>query len=86
MTFFIPFYQQLRIILQMTTHLLWKNYSIKNQLDVQNLNECEVALFNENKLIANPGKLQAKSTDKKKQVHTNEIFKIGTKEIKVASN
>ena len=49
--------------------------------------ECEVALnwFNENKMIINPGKLQAIIIDKRKQDHINEIFKIGSKEIKVAS-
>ena len=49
--------------------------------------ECEVAsnLFNENKMIVNPEKFQAIIIDKKKQDHTNEIFKIGSKEIKVAS-
>ena len=49
--------------------------------------ECEVALnwFNENKMIVNPGKFQAIIIDKRKQDHTNEIFKIGSKEIKVAS-
>ena len=49
--------------------------------------ECEVALnwFNENKMIINPGKLQAIVIDKRKQDHINEIFKIGSKEIKVAS-
>ena len=49
--------------------------------------ECEVALnwFNENKMIVNPGKLQPIIIDKRKQDHTNEIFKIGSKEIKVTS-
>ena len=49
--------------------------------------ECEVALnwFNENKMIVNPGKFQAIIIDKRKQDHTNEIFKIGSKEIKVPS-
>ena len=49
--------------------------------------ECEVALnwFNENKLIVNPWKSQAIIIRKRKQDHTNEIFKIGSKEIKVAS-
>ena len=49
--------------------------------------ECEVALnwFNENKMIVNPGKFQTIIIDKRKQDHTNEIFKIGSKEIKVAS-
>ena len=48
--------------------------------------ECEVALnwFNENKMIVNPRKFQAIIIDKRKQDHTNEIFKIGPKEIKVA--
>ena len=48
--------------------------------------ECEVVLnwFNENKVIVNPGKFQAIIIDKRKQDHTNEIFKIGSKEIKVA--
>ena len=48
--------------------------------------ECEVALnwFNENKMIVNPGKFQAIIIDKRIQDHTNEIFKIGSKEIKVA--
>ena len=49
--------------------------------------ECEVALnwFNENKMIVNQGKFQAIIIDKRKQDHTYEIFKIGSKEIKVAS-
>ena len=49
--------------------------------------ECKVGLncFNENKMIVNPGKFQAIIIDKRKQDHTNEIFKIGSKEIKVAS-
>ena len=49
--------------------------------------ERKVALncFNENKIIVNPGKFQAIIIDKRKQDHTNEIFKIGSKEIKVAS-
>ena len=48
--------------------------------------ECEVALnwFNENKMVVNPGKFKAIIIDKRKQDHTNEIFKIGPKEIKVA--
>ena len=46
--------------------------------------ECEVALFNENKLIVNP-KFQAKLQIRKKWDHTNEIFKIGTKETEIAS-
>ena len=33
----------------------------------------------------NPGKFQAIIIDKRKQDHANEIFKIGLKEIKVAS-
>ena len=40
--------------------------------------------FNENKMIADSGKFQAIVIDKRKQDHTNEIFKIGSKEIKVA--
>ena len=36
-------------------------------------------------MIINPGKLQAIIIDKRKQDHINEIFKIGSKEIKVAS-
>ena len=49
--------------------------------------ECEVALnwFNENKMIVNSGKFQAVIIDERKQDHTNEILKIGFKEIKVAS-
>ena len=49
--------------------------------------ECEAALnwFNENKMIVNLGKFQAIIIDKRKQDHTNEIFKIGSKEIKVTS-
>ena len=49
--------------------------------------ECEVLLncFNENKLIVSLGKFQAIITDKRKQDHTNVIFKIGCKEIKVPS-
>ena len=49
--------------------------------------ECEAALngFNESKIIVNPRKVQAIIIDKRKQDHTNEIFKIGSKEIKVAS-
>ena len=48
--------------------------------------ECEVALnwFNENKMIVNPGKFQTIIIDKRKQDHTNEIFKIGSKEIRIA--
>ena len=42
-------------------------------------------MFNENKMIVNPGRFQAIIIDKRKQDHTNEIFKIGSKEIKVAS-
>ena len=41
--------------------------------------------FNENKMIINPGKFQPIIIDKRKQDHTNEIFKIGSKEIKVVS-
>ena len=51
--------------------------------------QCEVALnwFNENKIILNPNpeKFQDIIIDQRKQDHTNEIFKIGSKEIKVAS-
>ena len=49
--------------------------------------ECEVTSnwFNENKMIVNPGKFQAIIIDKRKQDHTNEIFKIASKEITVAS-
>ena len=49
--------------------------------------ECEVTLnwFNEKKLIVNSGKFQAIINDKGKQDHTNEIFKVGSKEIKVAT-
>ena len=48
--------------------------------------ECEVALnwFNENKMIVNPGKFRGIIIDKRKQDHANKIFKIGSKEIKVA--
>ena len=41
--------------------------------------------FNENEINVNPEKFQAIIIDKKRQDHTNEIFKIGSKEIKVAS-
>ena len=49
--------------------------------------ECEVALnwFNENKMIVNLRKFQAIIIDKRKQDHTKETFKIGSKEIKVTS-
>ena len=49
--------------------------------------ECEAALkwFNENKMIVNLGKFQAIVIYKRKHVHTDEIFKIVSKEIKVAS-
>ena len=49
--------------------------------------KCGIALnwFKENKMIVNPGKFQAIIIDKRKQDHTNEIFKIGSKEIKVPS-
>ena len=48
--------------------------------------ECEVALnwFNENKMIVNPEKFRGIIIDKRKQDHANKIFKIGSKEIKVA--
>ena len=36
-------------------------------------------------MIVNPGKFQAIITNKRKQDHTNEISKIGSKEIKVTS-
>ena len=36
-------------------------------------------------MIVNPGKFQTIVIDKRKQDHTNEIFKIGSKEIKVTS-
>ena len=36
-------------------------------------------------MIVNPGKFQAIGIDKKKQDHTNEIFKLSSKEIKVTS-
>ena len=36
-------------------------------------------------MSVNPGKFQAIIIDKRKQDHTNEVFKIGSKEIKVAS-
>ena len=42
-------------------------------------------MFNENKMSVNPGKIQAVIIDKRKQDHTNEIFKIGSKEIKLGS-
>ena len=41
--------------------------------------------FNENKTTVNPGKFQAIIFDKRKQDHTNEIFKIGSKEIEATS-
>ena len=41
--------------------------------------------FNENEINVNPEKFQAIIIDKKRQDYTNEIFKIGSKEIKVAS-
>ena len=49
--------------------------------------KCEVALswFSQNKMIVNSGRFQAIIIDKKKQDHTNEIFKTGSKEIKIAS-
>ena len=49
--------------------------------------ESELVLnwFNQNKMIVNPGEFQAIIIDKRKQDHTNEISKIGSKEIKVAS-
>ena len=40
---------------------------------------------NGNKMIVNPGKFQAIMIDERKQDHTNEIFKIVSKGIKVAS-
>ena len=45
--------------------------------------ECKVALtwFDENKMIVNPGKFQGMIMDKRKQDHTKEIFRIGSKEI-----
>ena len=48
--------------------------------------ECEIALnwFNENKMIRTPGKFQVIIADKRKQNYTNEIYKIGSKEMKVA--
>ena len=36
-------------------------------------------------MILNPAKFQAIIIDNRKQEHTNEIFKIGSKEFKVAS-
>ena len=36
-------------------------------------------------MIVNPGKFQVIIIDKRKRVHTNEIFKIGSKEIKATS-
>ena len=36
-------------------------------------------------MFVNPGKFQAIIIDKRKQDHTNEVFKIGSKETKVAS-
>ena len=36
-------------------------------------------------MILNPGKFHTIIIDKRKQYHTNEIFKIGSKEIKFAS-
>ena len=36
-------------------------------------------------MIVNPGKFQAIIIEKRKQHYTNEIFKIGSTEIKVAS-
>ena len=36
-------------------------------------------------MSVNTGKIQAIIIDKRKQDHSNEIFKIGTKEIKLAS-
>ena len=36
-------------------------------------------------MSVNTGKIQAIIIDKRKQDHTNEIFKIGTKEVKLAS-
>ena len=65
--------------------LLWKNnYGLIVSLESQ----CEVALnwFNENKMIVNPGKLQAIIKDKRKQDHINEIFKIGSKGINVVEH
>ena len=49
--------------------------------------KCEVTLnwFNENKITVNPWKFQAIVSGKRKHDHTNEIFKIGFKKIKVAS-
>ena len=49
--------------------------------------ETELVLnsFNQNKMIVNLGEFQAIIIDKRKQDHTNEISKIGSKEIKVAS-
>ena len=48
----------------------------------------EIALnwINENKMNVNPGKFQAIITDKRSQNHTNEILKIGLKEIKAVSH
>ena len=80
-------------ILLATAHNLADNNTLASfSKTVQDLigfleSECEVALnwFNENKMIVNPGKFQVIIIDNRKRVHTNEIFKIGSKEIKDTS-
>ena len=73
------------MILQMAnSFLLWK--TIQEFIGFLEP-ECEVALnlFKKNKMIVNLGKFQAIVIYKRKHVHTDEIFKIVSKEIKVAS-
>ena len=83
MTSFVSFYYQLRIILQMTALLFLCFGKTIQQLTGFLESECEVALtwFDENKMIVNPGKFQGMIMDKRKQDHTKEIFRIGSKEI-----
>ena len=83
MTFFVSFYYQLRIILQMTALFFLCFGKTIQQLTGFLESECEVALtwFDENKMIVNRGKFQRMIMDKRKQDHTKEIFRIGSKEI-----
>ena len=80
------FYYQQHILFADDNTLAWFGKAIQ-KLTGSLKSEHEVALnwINENTMIVNPGKFRPTITDKRKQDHTDEIFKIGSMEIKVAS-
>ena len=61
--------------------------TIQNLISLlENENNTAIELFQNNKMMVNPGMFQAIIIDKKKKCHTNETLKIGDKIIKASSS